>query len=228
MNNINERKRINKKFLLSSLLCLVPVIVGMFIYNTLPEQIPTHWNLQGYVDGYSTKFVAVILLPMSMFICDLIMKIVIINDPKSKKRVYPKPVIMLIAFLLPILNMFIFSAQVVATKTFINFSISSMIFCFIGIIFVILGLYLPEIEQNYVIGIKIPWTLNDEENWNKTHKVAGITFIVSGILFIINALFIKSPNVAIFMIIFSIFIILVIPTVYSLYMYIHQNKKDYF
>ena len=59
----------------------------------------------------------------------------------------------------------------------------------LGIIFVILGNYLPKAKQNYTFGYKIPWTLNSEENWNKTHRLAGWIMVIAGIIFIINAFF---------------------------------------
>ena len=59
----------------------------------------------------------------------------------------------------------------------------------IGVIFTIIGNYLPKCKQNYTIGIKIPWTLNNEENWNKTHRFAGWLWTVCGILIMLTGFF---------------------------------------
>lgn len=179
-------------------------------------QIPTHWNINGEVDGYSSKFFAIIVLPLFMFLCDFIMKIIIINDPK--KKVYPKPLMIIIALLLPVLNIIIFSIELLQINNSINFSVTSIIFIFIGILFFLLGLYLPKIKQNYVIGIKLPWTLNNEENWNKTHKIGGYTFIISGVLFIMCAFSNNFNIISKFFITLAI-VIFIIPMIYSFYLY---------
>lgn len=217
MININKIIKEHKLFLLSSLLCLFPIIIGLFIYDSLPMQIPIHWNINGEIDNYSSKFFAIIILPFCIFIFDFIMKLFIINDPK--KKVYPKPLMFVISLILPIINIIIFIIQLLQTKDNQSFSVNKVMFIFIGILFIIIGIYLPKVEQNYTIGVKIPWTLNDEKNWSKTHKVCGYTFIISGILFVIDALFISSATLSTFIIIFNIGIIIIIPTAYSFFIY---------
>lgn len=56
----------------------------------------------------------------------------------------------------------------------------------VGAVFIIVGNYLPKNKQNYSVGIKLPWTLDDEENWNKTNRLSGYLFIISGFVFIVN------------------------------------------
>ena len=53
---------------------------------------------------------------------------------------------------------------------------------FMGLLLTIIGNYLPKCKRNYTIGIKLPWTLDSEENWNKTHRLAGWTWTIGGIL----------------------------------------------
>ena len=51
----------------------------------------------------------------------------------------------------------------------------------------IIGNYLPKCKQNYTMGIKIPWTLDNEDNWNKTHRLAGFLWVIGGVLITLNA-----------------------------------------
>lgn len=209
-------RKTNKVFLLSSILCITPIIFGLFVYNSLPMQIPTHWNINGEASRYSSKFFAIIVLPLFMFICDFVMKLFIINDPK--KRLYPKQLMVIIALILPMLNILIFSMQMLQVSGNVVFSVNTIIFVFIGILFILFGLYLPKVKQNYVIGIKTPCTLNDENNWNKTHKVGGYIFLISGVLFFINGVCNFSKSISIILIILSI-AVFIIPVIYSFYLY---------
>ncbi|MBR5505789.1 MAG: SdpI family protein [Clostridia bacterium] len=87
-------------------------------------------------------------------------------------------------------------------------------FVFVGVVIFVLGFILPKCKQNYTIGIRLPWTLHDEENWNKTHKLAGKLWIISGILMTVAGLL---KFTILFMI--TIFVIVIIPTVYSYLLY---------
>ena len=93
---------------------------------------------------------------------------------------------------------------------------------FIGIFFITTGNYLPKFSQNNTIGIRIPWTMNDEENWYKTHRFASKLYIILGILFIFSK-FIQNDDIRFYIsiMLFSIFIFL--PLVYSYIIY--KNKK---
>ncbi|MDA6215520.1 SdpI family protein, partial [Escherichia coli] len=67
----------------------------------------------------------------------------------------------------------------------VDFSIEIFISALIGVFFIVLGNYMPKLQQNYTIGIKLPWTLNSEENWNRTHRLGGKLYIVMGIAMIL-------------------------------------------
>ena len=67
-----------------------------------------------------------------------------------------------------------------------DIDIVSIIFALVGIVFIALGNYMPKLQQNYTVGIKLPWTLNSIENWNRTHRLGGKLFILGGFLLIID------------------------------------------
>ena len=60
---------------------------------------------------------------------------------------------------------------------------------FVGIVFVVVGNYLPKCRQNYTVGIKLPWTLHDENNWNATHRFAGPVWMAGGVSLTILGIF---------------------------------------
>ncbi len=65
----------------------------------------------------------------------------------------------------------------------------------VGIMFIILGNYVHKVKQNYTVGMKLPWTLNSEENWNRTNRMTGWILILSGLLFLMNSLLLKTEIV---------------------------------
>ena len=87
---------------------------------------------------------------------------------------------------------------------------------FMGLLFIIVGNYLPKSRQNYTVGIRVPWTLADEENWNRTHRMAGFLWVLCGILLLVCALCRVRNPVLIFGL---LFVITIIPIVYSYLLY---------
>lgn len=91
---------------------------------------------------------------------------------------------------------------------------------FLGLLFLVLGNYLPKVRQNYTVGIKLPWTLNDETNWNKTHRLAGKLWVVGGLALFIFGLFGIENGSIIFI---SLAVILVVPMIYSYRLFKNDN-----
>ena len=85
-----------------------------------------------------------------------------------------------------------------------------------------IGNYLPKCRQNYTVGIKLPWTLNDINNWNKTHRMAGVLWIICGILFAISAFLGRVGEVSI---IILIIVMVCVPTAYSFLLYKNKRHK---
>jgi uncharacterized membrane protein len=91
----------------------------------------------------------------------------------------------------------------------------------VGLMFIIVGNLLPKCRQSYTLGIKLPWTLHNEENWNKTHRLAGKLWVVGGIITMASAL------IGSFWILLSVLILMVaIPTIYSYCLYRKQAKAE--
>ncbi len=95
------------------------------------------------------------------------------------------------------------------------------VFFIIGVMFIGLGNYMPKLKQNYTIGIKVPWTLNSEENWNMTHRMAGKVYVVAGVISIIIALLNNVLSDEVTIIIFmAVFLVTGIGSVaYSFWLY---------
>ena len=175
-----------KILLVTSLITLLPIVAGVVLWNQLPDPMPSHWNAAGEVDGWSSKPFAVFGLPLIMTAALWLCALGTGADPK--KANHPEKVVHLVLWIIPILSIVLFTITY-AVALGKNVRIELVMPVVMGLIFAIVGNYLPKCKQNYTIGIKIPWTLNSEENWNRTHRFAGRLWTVCGIAIILTGFF---------------------------------------
>ena len=175
-----------KVLIITSVIILLPILAGLVLWDQLPEQTPTHWNASGEVDGWSSKAFAVFGLPAIMLAIQWLCVLGTASDPK--KAEHPKKILQLILWFIPVLSVLLFTiTYMVALGKEVRIEVVMPIF--VGLILAIIGNYLPKCKQNYTIGIKLPWTLNDEENWNKTHRFAGWLWMFGGIVIMLTGIF---------------------------------------
>jgi len=161
-----------------SIVTLLPILAGVILWNQLPEQMPTHWNASGEVDGWSNKYFAVFGLPLILLAAQWLCTLGTAADPK--KANHSDKVFHLVLWIIPVLSV-VLHAIAYAVALGKEVRVAMVMPLVIGVIFAIIGNYLPKCKQNYTIGIKIPWTLNSEKNWNKTHRFAGRLWLICGI-----------------------------------------------
>ena len=172
-----------KLLLITTLALLIPVLVGLILWNQLPEQIPTHWNAQGEIDGWSSKPFVVFGLTGIMLAIQWLCVLGAGADPK--KGNHPEKVLQLALWISPLLSLVLY-AVTYATALGKTVRIEVILPVLIGVILAVIGNYLPKCKQNYTIGIKIPWTLSSEENWNRTHRFAGRLWVACGLAIILT------------------------------------------
>ena len=209
-------KENKKTMILTSILILLPILAGIVLWNQLPDQVATHFGYGGEADGWSSKAFAVFGLPALLLAIHLLCTYVTGTDPKYDR--YPEKMKKIVLWICPVVSC------IGAYTTYANAlgkdlsNMGSWVMLILGVVFVVVGNYLPKVKQNYYLGIKLPWTYASEENWNKTHRLGGKVWVVGGILFIINAFL----NVKGLEIVLGAAMIL-IPTVYS---YLYSRKEN--
>ncbi len=214
-------KKIDYKILtISTLVCLAPILIGLYFYQKLPAAMPSHWNINGEVDGYLPKNIAIFAIPAMMAAINILVIAATQLDPKRKSN--PDKIVHKIYWLLPILSVIISVVSYLVALDY-NVDVGTFVVAFVGLVFMVIGNYLPKIKQNYTIGIKIPWTLNSEEVWYKTHRLAGTIWFVGG-LFVFVSAFISGFLAAVALGIF-IFAGVVLPTIYAYYTYKRLEEK---
>lgn len=206
--------------MVTSLVILLPILVGVLLWDKLPEQVPFHWDINGQVDRYASKTEAVFIIPVIMLVLQWLCTLLSQLDPKGKN--HNEKTMWLVLWIIPVLNLFLHvMVWLAALGREINMAVIMPLF--MGALFVIVGNYLPKCRQSYTVGIKLPWTLHDEDNWNATHRLAGKLWVAGGLLCMPCALL---SGVWAFIVMMSILVVMcAVPTVYS-YRYYKNNQKD--
>ena len=212
-------KENSKTMILTCLLCLLPMALGLYFYKELPDQMPIHWNTAGEVDGYAPKTLAVFGFPVFFAALELLMFFVILNDPKKQNQ---SEIMRQLGFWsLPVVGMIVYPMTIFSGIGY-DLPVTTIAMLLCGVILIVVGNYMPKAKQNYTVGIKLPWTLHDTENWNKTHRLAGFLWVIGGILFLVAAFL---PGGAILTVAIAIVMVL-IPTVYSYLLYRKKQKSE--
>lgn len=202
----------------------LPWIYLAAIWEKLPETIPTHFGPSGAPDKFGDKNKLIFinaLLTGSLLVVYLIVTNISKLDPKryalKQQPVFNKIGIAVVLFLVCV-NLFVLNwtiqQHVVGLKVFL---------ILFGILFAYMGNIMHSIKPNYFAGIRLPWTLESEANWKATHRFASKIWFAGGILIALLAIFIE-PTIMLFIMIGCIFIMVLIPAVYS-YRYFKKEKS---
>jgi uncharacterized membrane protein len=213
----------NKKLILilTSIGCLLPVCLSIAVYNDLPEQIVMQWNFEGNPNWYAHKAVGAFGLPLFLMAVNIVTNIFIFyKDPKREN--ISKTMQIFAVWFAPFLSLIIMPLFLFKNLD-VNVPIKMIVMGLAGIILIFTGNYMPKSRQNNTVGIKILWTLKNSENWNKTHRLAGILWIVCGMFLLITA-FLPLENIAGVIIILIILLIMItVPIIYSFIL--HKKEK---
>lgn len=172
-----------KVLIITSIIILLPMVAGLVLWNRLPDEVPFHWNAAGEVDGWASKAVAVFVPSAAMLALQWLCMLVTSADPK--KQNHPEKVKVLVLWLIPVITVFI-SALMYVSALGVSVRVETLMPILLGLLFVAIGNYMPKCKQNYTIGIKIPWTLASEENWNRTHRLAGWVWVGGGVVMLLS------------------------------------------
>ena len=206
-----------KIIILTSVVMLLPVIVGLVMWNKLPDKLPTHWNSSGEVDGWSSKSFAVFAIPLILLGVHLLCSVGTSLDPKNKA--VNSKIFFLVMWICPAVSVVCMTA-VYAGALGVDVRVEFVIPLLMGLLFLVIGNYLPKCKQNYTIGIKIPWTLGDEDNWNKTHRFAGVVWTVCALVVMVGAFF---KEIVVFTTFIPIAVMVFAPMIYS-YIYYRKHR----
>lgn len=195
---------------------MIPMLVGIILWGRLPENIATHFSSAGEVNGWSPKAFAVFGIPAFILVCHLICVAATLADPR--RYGINRTMLKIIFWVCPVVSLmcgmgiygYILGVQMLRLGNLSN--------VVMGIFFIIIGNYMPKCRRNYTLGIKTPWTLSSEENWNRTHRLSGWLFILAGVLTLISVL-IQMPM----LMLVSLLSAALLPAVYSFVIYLKEK-----
>jgi uncharacterized membrane protein len=200
---------------------LVYIIAAWYFYNILPDTVASHFNSQGIPDDYSSKSAILIIGFVITVGTYLLLTFIPFIDPFWKKIEKKYYIFLLFRDLALAFIVFIFIISFVSSKEgmFRN-DLFGVVF---GLLFIVLGNYLPKLPRNFFFGIRSPWTLASETVWYKTHRMAGGWFVTAGIILIILALL--KINTFVAMTVVLIPLVLYTAFIYPLMLYKKLQKQ---
>ncbi|MCD8103799.1 MAG: SdpI family protein [Lachnospiraceae bacterium] len=209
-------KKYRRMILLTGAVTVLPMLVGVLFWSRLPERMPIHFGVSGEVDGYSSRTFAVLGLPLFLLAMHLFCSFVTLLDPRQKN--ISSKMLTLVFWICPLVSWFC-AVLVYSTALGIQMDVLKAVDIFMAVLFIALGNYMPKCRQNYTVGIKLPWTLADPENWNRTHRVGGWLFVLAGLFWLLD-IFIG----VIWIPLAATILAALIPCVYSLGLYLKKQK----
>lgn len=206
------------------LIIAAPAVYLAIIWNQLPEKVAMHFDLQGNPDKYGNRSELVILV-IVLIAVNTVVYLALTNvyriDPKKSaaenKERLQSIALAFAVFLSAVLFLIIYSTRQGSIKIGMG-----LIFAGVGLLLAIVGNYMANLKPNYFAGLRLPWTLENESNWKKTHLLAGKIFFAGGLLLAVICLFV--PPIAAIVIFITVTIAMtVIPCIYSYRLYKKQK-----
>lgn len=191
---MNEKPVFNFRniIIFSVLIIIILFAIAAYGWVAIPDgqQIPVHWDVNGEVDRYGSKIEGLLLIPGITVLLTLLFAFLPRIDPRRANLAQSQKAYIAIwagtLMLLLIVQILIVSA---AVGNPVN--IGSIIPVAVGILFIIIGNYLPKTRSNFYMGVRTPWTLSSNLSWDKTHRLAGRLFILMGLI-MIGSVFIQG------------------------------------
>jgi uncharacterized membrane protein len=202
---------------------LIPIAYLAVIWQSLPEKMAIHFDLKGNADRYGSKTELLVMVAVFSAIV-IVIYFALSNiykiDPKkyaadNKDRLH-RMGFAIAVFMAAISCFIIYNTS--GTELGIRY-----VFAGVGLLFCLIGNYMHTIKPNYFAGIRLPWTLNNEDNWRRTHLLAGKLWFVGGLVIAILCFLLPDVVAVILFFILTIVLILV-PVIYSYRLY-KKNKE---
>ena len=199
-------------------LVLLSFILSIYFYSQVPEQMATHWNSKGEVNGYMSKLWGLFFTPAVITGIAVMFLLIPGIDPKKEniekfKKYYDGFVILFISFMVAV------HLQILLWNIGIRISPNTVLPAGTGLLFYYIGVLMENAESNWFIGIRTPWTLSSDRVWKKTNRLGGKMFRIAGIIAISGSFF---PKLAVFFIVVPALFVAGFTVVYS---YVEYQKE---
>lgn len=193
-------------------------------WGAIPAEVPIHWNWAGEADGFASREFAIALMPVGALVTYLVIVLALALDPRRENVDRAKPTIGLFRIMTPLSLLALHMLMLATWVEAVSFDVVSMIYAGSGLLFAISGNYMPRLKPNHVVGIRVPWTIDDDEVWRRTHRVGGSLWLVGG-LSLFGALLLP-PKLQFVYFLAVTTVITVVPIVYAYFVYKELHPAD--
>ena len=206
-----------RTLIVTSIVTALPILAGVLLWDRLPEVMAIHFGMDNAPNGFSGKAFAVFGIPLFCLAMQWVAAFITARDP-GKRNISPK-LYGVILWIIPVTSL---TAALVVYSTNLGYeiNITFIMELLMGFMLIFIGNFLPKARRNHSIGIRVPWTLNNEKNWNRTHRFAGYLWVIAGIVIIALTL---TGIIRADWLIAMFFIVAFAPCFYSYLLYVRHS-----
>jgi uncharacterized membrane protein len=169
-------------------LLVLAFAVPALLYGRMPDDVPSHWNAYGEMDGTIAKPIGPFVGALACaFVYALYLALPRLSprgfDLDRFRSAYDAIMVSLVA------AMAVVSLAVALASVGVALAMGPVIGVTIGVLFAVMGNYMGKVQRNFFVGIRTPWTLASEEVWLRTHRLAGKLFVASGVVLAVSSFF---------------------------------------
>ena len=206
--------------IITSVIVLIPMLVGVAFWDALPEQVAIHWGASGEPDGWCSKAFAVYAVPLIMVALHWACLFATRFDKKNRNQ---NPKMMNITYWLVPAVSWVANGMTYADALGKDIDVIRLLPIIMGVLFLLIGNYLPKCTPNRTVGIRIKWTLADEENWNATHRFGGKVWFIGAIVILASSLL--PAKISVCVMIAATLAMALAPIIYSYCFYKKKKGK---
>lgn len=200
---------------MTSCVILLQTAVGVILWDRLPEQIATHFDFNNQPNGYSSRAFTVFGMPLVL----LALHWICLLTSGKTGQMYSRKLRYVILFIIPATSL-LMTVLCYGHALGMGFNVGRIVVPFVGVLLAVSGNYMPKVRRNYTVGIKVPWTLADDENWDRTHRFAAPVWVIGGLLLTVLGLIGYTAWPAFALLLAIVFL----PMVYSFALYMKKKR----
>lgn len=204
------------------LVVIAMLVFTAVVFNRLPEQLPTHWDARGVVNGWTSRMFGAWLMPAIATLMAILLPWLPAIDPKRANYEKFRPsydlVINSVVTMIGVLHV-----AMLGVALGWPVSMERLTPLMVGAMLIVLGNVMPRARSNWLFGIRTPWTLSNERVWEKTHRLGGFLFVAAGIVMLLAAFL--PPKIVMPIMIASVVTAAVVPLVYSYFVWKQETSR---
>ena len=207
------------RHILAAVIILLPLAAGLILWDRLPEKMAIHWNMHNEPDGWASRTTAVVFTPLVFLALHGLYQL--LSRREGAKRAKSRAAAAVAFWLVPVLSV-LCGTLTIGNAIVPDFRSVRFLPVILGLLFLIVGNYLPKFTRSRTTGIRIKWTLESEDNWFATHRFAGRVWMICGVLILLCVFLPES--ILPFVMIPLLIPVVVLPFIYSWY-FSRKEKK---